>query len=305
MTDCGGDVPWPADLDTDNPPDDPDPTACPPEYGMRLTMSWAEAPLAASDTVVTRLRPADDAPLVVRDCDGSIASVGDLKLDVELDKTLGDDQDAEGHTVVKGVADNKYLLGPVVEGLTAGGAVQLESDETLTLPGGGTLYRGRVEVSVPDTLLGHELAPVVVRVDGAEQRFDLGIPSYGFPTGRVAALRLQFAVPTTGLPDPPVLALKLWLRGSATGTLPTMLASYRVLSAPGDGEVAAPVADTDLTLTTALAITGGSYRQIVSPAIEVTPGAVVLVSLWRELDDGYGGEVTALRLGGLLDAQDG
>lgn len=147
MSDCYGDVPWPADFTTE-PTDDNtlSPVECPRYEQMRVSIVFMRMLMGNDRRLVSSLVPALDSPITVENCDGQEANTGDLNLNLRLLYTPANDiasatgpqddlavadylpTDANGNAavypaglVVKGVdvSRNKLQRGWVAEGLVA------------------------------------------------------------------------------------------------------------------------------------------------------------------------------------------
>ena len=86
MSNCYGDVPWPATLDTANPQTPPDATTgeCPRVEAMRVVVVFLRMLVGNDRRVVTSLQPDTDSPITVTNCTGTPAMTGDLALNLNL-----------------------------------------------------------------------------------------------------------------------------------------------------------------------------------------------------------------------------
>jgi hypothetical protein len=294
MSDCAGDVPWPADYDADAPPAPvPDNAAtpeCPRATEMRLVLSFTEMLFATEKSVVTGLDIAEGAPLTLRDCHGAAARTGDLTLGLALDFTAGGDAEA-GDLVFKAVEGTTFRRGPVIEGIIQGTGLLLTSTRPRS-GDGATVHQGIVTASADTDPGSRELLPQVVDVRDAQQRTHKDVLYLGFPAGYASSIRMRFAIPAAGLPPDPQFRLRLLLFAPVTGTLPATIASYRRLPRPGAGlDVALPTADAPLTCNTNLATVAERYREVESAAVAVAAGDVLYVTFGRQAPDGYSGEL--------------
>jgi hypothetical protein len=86
MSNCYGDVPWPATIDTANPQTPPDATTgeCPRVEAMRVVVVFLRMLVGNDRSVVTSLQPDTDSPITVTNCAGAPAMTGDLALNLNL-----------------------------------------------------------------------------------------------------------------------------------------------------------------------------------------------------------------------------
>lgn len=123
MSDCYGDVPWPAEYSAEWEDGDGLGAECPRNEVMRVVVIYLRMLLGNDRSVVTSLVADEDevngeiitAPLAITNCDDLIASTGDLKINVDLQfaKT-----EALGGQAVKSVSNRHQLArGWVAEGV--------------------------------------------------------------------------------------------------------------------------------------------------------------------------------------------
>lgn len=303
MSKCHGDVPWYTGYNTSSPPADPTTGQCPREEAPQVTLHYARMVFATDKSVVTSLETPSTSILSITNCDGDAATTGDLHIDANL-SLLTEDEDLVGHQVIKEITDNKYKRGPIVEGIFAGSGDILLSSDTVTNVDGTSLYQGRVTVDRALDAIDREMLPQIVRLDDVVERFYKDVTYVGFPPGRLSSVRYRFHVPPSGLPTSPKFKLRAVLLGRAGGagiTLPTMSASYRIITRP-TGFVALPTADTSFTsFSTALGIaTADTYVEVESEEVAITAGDTVLVTLSRPSGTGYNAEVGVIRIGAII-----
>lgn len=298
FSDVYGDVPWPANYNSASPPADVGPNSGSPESPraeeMRLTLAFAQMLLATDKTVVTRLSAPANSPITLDGCAVGSGYVGDVRIDLDLDLLVSDQQEA-GSLVLKSLQGATFRRGHVVEKLVAGAGVTL----TPTV-GNPAAAQGAVTIDVDVDPGDRELLPEIVRLDDARERFHLDVPFIGFPAGRKSAVQLRFRVPYDGLPSQPVARLRLWLYGSFAGTLPALSATRRRLVRPSGAPVPTPTADTVITLNTGVAVASAAYVEVQSEPFAVAEGDTILVTLARAVSDGYAGEVGLFRNGLVL-----
>jgi hypothetical protein len=123
MSDCYGDVPWPADYDPDTSFPNNEGDECPRGEVMRVVVIYLRMLLGNDRTVVTSLVQDTDAvadelitsPVAITNCDDLPASTGDLKLNLDLQIRA---QEAIGGQVIKNVVNRHQLTrGWVAEGV--------------------------------------------------------------------------------------------------------------------------------------------------------------------------------------------
>ena len=208
MSDCYGDVPWPAFWDT-TPGTGSSLTEvlgeCPRDLYMELVLWFAKVNFATDNAVVTSLRSLDDR-LLVRCADGAAGQAGDLTIDLDL-SFLVDETPVRGSMVLKTLEAETFQQGRVVEGVyTTSDTVTLSSD----LPAvkldpddedSADVYQGFVRIAVaPQSTL--ELPVLLTRLEGASEEFYQDVMYLELPAGEATAFRSEVAVPSgTGLAD--------------------------------------------------------------------------------------------------------
>jgi hypothetical protein len=295
MSDCAGEIPWPADYDPDAVP-----PSC-PATRPELTLAFASMVFSTDKSVVTRLRIAQGSPLTLVDCHGNPATAGDLELGLDAAFTVATTT-ATGSLAVKGVTGLQFNVGPIVEGLKAGTNAHLTSTLPATLNDGSVLHQGRVTI---DFLPGQgdlEIAPEIVRLGRSQERFYQEWPTFSFPAGRVTDLWLRYSIPPTGLPTSPKLKLRLVLSGTLAGTVPVLSVNCRQLHRPVTNPLPLPAANAavNLTLESGDPLFSNQAVEVESSLVDVAPGDTVIIKIERSASDGYAGELLALRLGGVV-----
>jgi hypothetical protein len=102
------------------------------------------------------------------------------------------------------------------------------------------------------------------------------------------------------------MRLRAQLFGRATGTLPELIVTYRVLGRPETSALSLPAADVTpaLTFLSSVPVTADTALEINSAPFAVSEGDTVLVTIRRPLidgnADGYLSEVGLLRLSGII-----
>lgn len=306
MSDCPGDVPWPAATATSlsSYPAEPEASSdAPPECGrferMRLTLSFARMTFATSRSVVTSLSPAADSPIRLVDCDGNAASTGDLFARFETDFTVTDN-DTDGSLAVKEFDGSRFKRGYVVQGVLSG-------NDNLTVTGtrtkeiaGKTYAQGLLELSVNLDPAARDLPAQLVRLGDVKDRYYRDVMYLGMPPDQASEVRLKLKVPGAGLPASPRVKLRVQLLGRSAGTLPALTLTHRIVPRP-DGATALPTADAALTFTTGQAVAADEYVEVEGEAVAVAAGDTLLYTLARA-DDAYSGEVGLLDVVGVLFA---
>lgn len=312
MSDCYGDVPWPtaydntvssssseSSLSSDAPPE------CPRDETMRIVVAYAQMVYATDRSVVTSLAPAEGSPIVVTNCDGEVALTGALELGFDLNTAIETETEL-GSSVVKEITDEfKIKRGKVLEGLIPGSESVTLTSETTRLEDpddedSETVYQGVVTIDVNLEPVDRELAPQIVRLSDAVERLYKDTPYIGLPEGRDSSVRLRINIPPTGLPTSPEMTVRVVLFGRVTATLPELTMSYARITRPDGGAIALPTSDTSLTFDAAEAVTLDEAIEVESAAFEVAAGDTVLVTIARDVDAGYAGEVGLIRIGGII-----
>jgi hypothetical protein len=326
MSDCYGDVPWPADLDTLSVESSASLAACPREERMRVIVVYLRMLFGNDRSVVTSLKPAVDSPITIANCDGTLATreqplTGDLELGLNL-ALVDDPTEVVGSRVYKQItSDFKFRKGWIAEGLRVGaGPIVLAGTRTrgltaaektaLDLPSNDTslLYQGLVTVSYDDQLVEREIAPQIIRLSDTVERLYLDIPYLGFPQGQDSLVRVRLNVPSANLGNNLEMRVRAQIFGRATAVLPVLSMSYRRLPRPAgtitsgmpalpgvaeETEIAFDVPASSLAIDTPI--------EISSEAFVIAEGDTILVTLSRTGSaDSYAGEVGLLRLSGVI-----
>lgn len=314
MSDCYGDVPWPAFWDT-TPGTGTSLTEvlgeCPRDLYMEMVVWFTKINFATDNALVTSLRSLDPR-LLVRCSDGSAGSAGDLTIDLDLSFLVAADP-VRGSMVLKGLAAETFTQGRVVEGLyTESDTVTLSSDlDPVKLDpdddDSPDLYQGAVRIAVaPQSNL--ELAVLLTRLEGASEEFYQDVMYLEFPAGEATAFRSKLYVPTgTGFASPQ-LVLRFLLLGRSAGVLPDLTVTARRVPKP-----AAPLTGTALplsgaefsvTIVTTATVTANQYVEAVSDPFEVAAGDTVYFWVRRADDDAYAGAAGVITQTGVLSDAD-
>lgn len=303
MSDCYGHAPWYTGLDT-NIVESASESECPLHGSRRLILWFTRPAFANNGTWVSSLSALEGSGLVLTCIDnGEPATAGHLLLDLDLSLTIGD-QDTAGHIVMKGLADKKFAMGPVVESLTAlTSNVNLTSDVTAVA---GKNY-GNIGISVDQDLSAGELGIDVARLNGVEQEYYAGVIALGFVAGKESSYRGRFTIPTgITLPAGTKVKLVFWILNRSNLPLPqdTFTLTYRRLENPGAALIALPLTDDEIELTSIptedIDPNGVTnlYCSVESDAFDVAAGDQVLFEFTRPLDD-FSGDLYILRQFGL------
>lgn len=328
MSDCTDDVPWVRDLTATSSSSSTTSSStnaeCPREERMRVIVVYLRMLFGNDRSVVTSLQPAPGSPITVVNCDGLPAKTGDLELDLDLNLAVMP-PDVPGARVLKRVEDGyKIRPGWVTEGIVSGSpAIVIDSVKddpnyvreltiaektALGLPSGETVtaHQGLVKITFDDALAEREIAPQIIRLSDVVERLYLDIPYLGFPAGQDSLIRVRFPVVSSGLGTSLQMRVRAQLFGRVAGTLPELIATYRILSRPESGEIALPQEDVTPALVFAsdVAVAKDSAVEVNSAAFTVNQGDTVLVTLRRPLiagnPDAFLGEVGLLRLSGII-----
>jgi hypothetical protein len=304
MSNCPGDVPWPESWTAPGPdavpPNDPDGPECPRLEEFQLILAYTVMVFTTERTVVTSLRPGPNSPLRFTNCDGDDATTGDLQALIDYTFLVSPDQ-VDGSLVFKELDGTTFHRGRVIEGLRAGPGCELVSTNPKTDSGGTVTHQGVVEVGFNTSPGERELPADLIRLAQTQERYHLDVPYIGMDAGRDTSLRMRFYVPPDGLPSGPTVRIRMQLLGRATGTLPALQLSYRVLPRPlAATSLPGPSAERALTVVTTLSVSADQYVEVQSEAFAVATGDTILVQVARVRDDGYAGEVGLMRPVGIL-----
>lgn len=339
MSDCYGDVPWPAGyVSGPSVPPGEAVLECPREEVMRVVVIFIRMLVGDDRSVVTSLAPGDESPIVIESCATGEAATpadpgtGDLRLNLNLQyaspndvREAGDGIEEEGLIVTgKTASGRKLQRGWVPAGLIAHNLPQLSLESTnsraltttekeefgIATEENVTLYRGLVKINF-EALADREIAPQIVRLNDTVERLFMDIPYLGFPEGQASSLRVRLNVPDMNLGTPVQMKIRAQLfgKGTAAQTMPALYMSYRRLTKPGTTPataIALPGAedestDDTLVFNTALAVAPNRAIVCESSLFSVAAGDTVLVTIERRDGDTYP-EIGLLRLAGILSA---
>jgi len=326
MSDCYGEVPWPADLDTASVESVSSLADCPREERMRVIVVYLRMLFGNDRSVVTSLKPAEGSPITVVNCDGIPANqdnalTGDLELGLNL-ALLDDPTEVAGGRVYKQITtDFKFRKGWVAEGVRSGAgpltitgtrsrvlttaektALQLPADDE------SLLHQGLVTISYDDQLVEREIAPQIIRLSDTVERLYLDIPYLGFPQSQDSLVRVRLNVPSANLGAPLALRIRAQLFGRTSAVLPAMAVSYRRIPRPASAVTAAmptlPGVSDEVNIVfevPAASLPVDTPVEVESETFEIVEGDTVLVTLARYgTADSYAGEVGLLRLSGVI-----
>ena len=313
MSDCYGDVPWPAELTTDSEYQDSEaseyvPPECPRETGMLLTLWFSRLNFMTDTSIVTSLQSADSR-LLVRCAGTSLpGTVGDLELLLDLQFALGD-TDRAGYLVVKELEDDRLHRGPVVESLYAATdnillAGPVSSPLDPAAPSGARKYQGPIAISfLPENV--RELQAQLIRLDGATEE-NYPVLYVGLPADNPSSFTARFEVPANAA-DSLQFRYRARVLGRITGTLPDLVFECARVPRPVAGlTTPLTVAEAFTPLTCGTAATLASNDQAVeaeSEAFTVAAGDLVFIRVTRQpgsLYDSYGGDVGFMQQIGIL-----
>lgn len=306
MTDCYDSVPWPTDLDTDNPTSLSVSECLPLQQGdVRLELWYTSSLFFNSDFGVLSLTGRTGSGLKFF-CQGTNdeKSLGHLEADLDL-SLLDGDTNRVGHLVVKDIEDRSFHFGPVVESIRSVSPELVITSNVAAGPNGERY--GNLVIAADLDLDGAEFLADTVSLDGAEEEMFQDTLALGFKTTRRCAFRGRIQIPSrVTLPAGTKMKLRFWVLGRVAGSLPngTLALTHRVLSRPTavlTDKVELVTSDSALGLATA-AVFGAAneYIEIESDGFEVASGDQVLFTLAREAPDGYAGELHILRKTGVL-----
>lgn len=309
MSDCYTDVPWPATQafpvsESSSSESSSSAPECPREEVMRVEVVFLRMVFGNDRSVVTSAKPATGSPITIKNCRGEDATTGDLEFDLNLEFLIDPDE-VDGSLVFKEITPEfKFKRGRVVEGMIAGdasielsGSVQSPvSEEDATV-----VHQGIVALTVNLEPTDRDLAPQIVRLQDAVERLYKDVPYLGFPASQDSLVRLRINVPPAGLPASPQMKIRTLILGRVAATLPLLTMTYRRLPQPVIGTPEAlPTIDTTLTFASNVAVDVDEMVTVESEAFEVAAGDTVLVTIARDADAGYAGEVGIIRSGGVL-----
>lgn len=305
MSDCYDEVPWPTDLDTEDPAP-PVTDYCNPlsrEYVMKFY--YTRVGFATDNAVVSSLASLD--PRLKISCAGKPtvpASAGDLEIDLDLQFMIGQ-LNATGYSAIKAFnpLTNTFDFGPVCEGVRATSNNVVLSGTSQVIDG-NTVYQGVVGIGVLNQAT-QELSSQLVRLNGVTEE-NYPVLYLGMPNDVTTDYVVKFDVPADA-PTNSTFQLRLRIIGRTTGTLPQLTAAYYTAARPPAGldtPILITQSYTSLTIDTVATLTVANQAvEAVSDAIEVTPGDIVYVQVTRTPtapSDAYAGELGIMQQVGVL-----
>lgn len=296
MSDCYNDVPWAyqpstsSSMSSQSMGDNPE---CPRDLYRKMLLRFARSSYGVDKTVVTSLDPIEGSGITIIGCyDNKPANTGALKIGVDLALAVSGENEP-GSLVLKKIEANKFKRGRVIEGLKSGDSSIVLSSDNSYVVGGSTVYQGIVTVSSSVNSTERLLQPQVVRLSDAKERYYQEIMYLALPPSQASSVRLKVLLPHEDtFTGSPALKLRLRLLGRTTGTLPSLTASYRILSKSSGSPTALPGSDSSLTISTSTSLSADEYIDIDSSAITSISGQdIVFFTISRSNGDGYAGEV--------------
>lgn len=306
MSDCYGDVPWPATLDTSSSDSLSEGFGeCPRDLTMRMILWFAKLNFNTDMTSVTSLTTNDERISITCLADPSKPSaLGDLLIRLNLSLTAAGDN-TEGFLAFKEFDEDTGIFsrGPVAEGIYTDDAnVTLSGSSTTTRAVGGndkTVHHGLVAVSL-ESSINRDLQAGLVRLLGVTEEYYQDVMYLEFPEGEESEARFVFRIPSTLELGTPKAKLRLRMFGRAAGTLPDLTVTSRRITEPaslGDGSATAlPTVDSAVTISTGGTIASpNEYYDIESDLLDVAPGDDFLFTISRGTGDGYSAALGLLR----------
>lgn len=324
MSDCYGDVPWPADYNPNTSFPNNEGDECPRGEVMRVVVIYLRMLLGNDRTVVTSLVQDTDqvgdeliiSPVAITNCDDLPASTGDLKLNVDLQIRP---QEAIGGQVIKNVVNRHQLTrGWVAEGVVTttpdfivisgsrptNTRRNLSTEEKtalgITTAANVPVNQGLIRIDYTDNLVEREISPQIIRLSDTVERLYMDIPYLGFPAGQSSLLRVRLNVPEANVDQTLIMKIRVRLFGRAGNTntptlLPELYMSYRRLPRPrvlnettGEYELTAlqlPTVDSDLDFSdSARSLLIDHVVECNSAEFDVEAGDTVLVTIERRSD---------------------
>jgi len=298
MSDCDGEAPWQSYYNSSTSDGSsisyPE---CPRNAQSRLVIYFQKVKYGKGSTTVTSLRTdSATSPLVITNLDGNPASAGDLT--ISFDNTLLiSTSTAEGSLVLKNVVNSTFTRGRVIEGLIASnGSVSLTSTASRVYEG-DTIHQGIVSIEANMEGVERILLPQLARLIDCKERYENDIMYLGFSAGIESSVRYKFRLPgADSFPTNAKLKIRLWLTGDAlTASFPTLIISYRRLPRAVT-QAAIPTLDTYVPFVTGMALSMDYYIEKDSGQFSVEESDTVMITITRQVADGYLGEV------GIIDA---
>ena len=316
MSNCYGDVPWPADYTTiPIEVTDPPVEECPREEGMRVAVVYLRMLLGNDRRMVTKLEPGPDSPITVTNCDGLPATTGDLELNLNLQV---DPTEIQGGQAFKAILNGRKLQkGWLAEGFIAHNQPQvvITSSRTRALT---TTEKDLLELPLTDAVIAHqglinfdfdnqfadrEISPQIIRLSDTVERLYMDIPYLGFPAGQASLLRIRLNVPSGNLGSNLQMKIRVryFGRGTVAQSIPALYMSYRRLVQPATLGTALILSDVspNLTFNSVVALPADTVIERDSSNFDIAEGDVVLVTLGRLAGDVYP-EVGVLRISGII-----
>ncbi len=257
-------------------------------------------------TGVTSLEPANSS-VKITNSSGADATTGNLVIGFQMELGAGSEAgDTTGHVVVKQIDNTTFQQkrGVVLEGIKSDGSIVITGGTAVNEASGDPAsgyVGGRVQLSVANPTNVLDGGMETVNLDNAEiVNNSSGVYSTTFKNGQAGAIRGCVRVPLSGTtPTTNNLTFEVVAMAKASGTLPSLTATYRKIARPSADNVKLTLASSDTAMTavdlsTAGAMTANQYTRKTSDAIAVQPGDIVYFNLSRGASDGYAGDVAIL-----------
>ena len=299
MSCCEGEAPWPATYDNTSMASESVSSSSSSAGGdvcrtdrMRIILAFLHMVFANDKSVVTSLQPGTDQPIEFLNCDGEVATTGDLFARLILNAEVTDNNELGGLVLKRLINSNlEFAEGYVLEGLIAGSDnVELSGTvQRYLVPGDNSTPVVHQQIVTIDTNIDpsdRELSPQITKLGDAIERTYKDIMYLGLPQGRDSALRMRFDVPTVGLPPAALMKLRVIMFGRADGPWAEVTAGYYRIIRPTSGSpTTLTEGDTGLTFDVVTPSTGLSADdaiEVESSSFTVAAGDTVFIELARD-----------------------
>lgn len=306
MSDCVGDVPWPANTTFVSSVSEPEPDhsegglECDRIEEMKIVLSFIKHQPASTRFFVNSLVSNNEKLRIVDCLTGQTASTGELRLELDSDFLVEDTNSLLGFAV-KSQEGEKLQRGPAITGVTCpDGTISISASNSF-VSAGKTYHHGLVSLEIGEEPADRFIPVQVVRLSDVRQRYESDVFYIGFPEDQESEVRVSLKIPYAVAQTSPTLRLRLTILSTINGTTPDLTVTYRIIPR-STTPVTLPSADTALDIDTSEVCLVNQYFEATSDPISVDPGDLVLVSITRTDADSYAGELGLIEIAGVISS---
>jgi hypothetical protein len=275
---------------------------------MTLIFYFTKMVFKTSESVVTSLAPEAGSPITVKDCDGNVATTGDLKLGLNLNLQAVTEEEAQ--ETLSSVSGTTFKKSKVVSTIQAGTNVTISAipGKPATFDAPNNRWQGNLRIDA--TLPGSqelEGGADLIALDNVQEDLIENIFVLVLPVGKDSNIRGRVHLART-LPANPQMKIIGRFMGRAAGTLPDLVHSFRRVPVPAALCTGTPLPTVettlaDLALSACGALGVNEYIEVEGEQFGVLEGDTVFFTIQRPGVDAFPADVALLRLDFKIEGQ--